>query len=43
MTTEFENYMSTMRQDYPKDFAEENEFLSALLDTCEITDKEKEL
>lgn len=30
-------YIETMKQDYPKDFAEDNEFTAALLDTCENT------
>lgn len=28
-------YMKIMRQDYPKDFADDDEFTSALLDWCE--------
>ena len=28
-------YMEIMKQDYPKDFAEDDEFISALLDWCE--------
>lgn len=30
-----EEYLAIMRQDFPKDFAEDDEFISALLDTCE--------
>ena len=29
------NYMKIMKQDYPKDFADDDEFTSALLDWCE--------
>lgn len=31
-----ERYMSVMRQDFPKDFADDNPFTAALLDSCEI-------
>lgn len=29
-------YTEIMKQDYPKDFADDDEFISALLDMCEI-------
>ncbi len=28
-------YIEIMKQDYPKDFADDDEFTSALLDLCE--------
>ena len=31
----YERYMSVMRQDFPKDFADDNPFTEALLDWCE--------
>lgn len=31
----YERYMSAMRQDFPKDFAEDDEFTAALLDWAE--------
>lgn len=30
-----ERYMSVMRQDFPKDFADDDSFTAALLDSCE--------
>lgn len=30
-----ERYMSVMRQDFPKDFADDDPFTAALLDSCE--------
>ena len=36
-----ETYLQIMQQDYPKDFAEDDEFISALFDWCENT-KEQE-
>ena len=30
-----ERYMSVMRQDFPKDFADDDPFTAALLDNCE--------
>lgn len=31
--------MSVMRQDYPKDFTDDDPFTAALLDSCEIDTK----
>ncbi len=33
----YERYMSAIRQDFPKDFTEDDEFISALLDWSEKT------
>jgi len=30
-----QTYMEIMQQDFPKDFAEDDEFTAALLDLCE--------
>lgn len=38
---DYMTYMEVMKHDFPKDFAEDDEFISALLDWCEIT-KEKD-
>ncbi len=35
-----ETYLQIMRQDYPKDFAEDDEFTATLLDSCEQTKME---
>ena len=37
-----ERYMSVMRQDYPKDFAEDDEFTATLLDWCESAKEDGE-
>ena len=31
----YERYMSVMRQDFPKDFADDDPFTAALLDSCD--------
>lgn len=36
-----ERYMSVMRQDYPKDFADDDPFTAALLDWCENKENKK--
>ena len=33
-----ETYLQIMQQDYPKDFADDDEFSAALLDWCENKD-----
>lgn len=37
-----DSYIEIMRQDYPKDFAEDDEFTAALLDWCEKAKEDEE-
>lgn len=37
---DYERYMSAMRHDFPRDFADDDPFTSALLDWCENTEEE---
>lgn len=40
MTVNDEEYIAILKQDFPKDFADDDEFTSALLDWSENTENE---